>query len=86
MTEDNRVILYACGNGINGTRSAIKYLAENWSELYKQFGDRDFAVCIQCEERELNQNGYENWNVIRVVPEVDRISKNRPIKLDIHNR
>ena len=81
LTEEDRIVIYACGNGSNGTKAAIRYLAENWGELYKHFHTDDFAVCIQCEERELNPNGYHNWNVIRIVPEIDRISKKKLINL-----
>ncbi|MGC2424206.1 MAG: hypothetical protein WA666_07645 [Nitrospirota bacterium] len=69
MKEDDRVILILAGNGSNGTRAAIKYFAKHWEELYKRYQERDFSLCLQCEERELNPQGYESWNVIRTIPE-----------------
>lgn len=81
ITDENRVIIYASGNGSSGTRAAIRYLTENWGKLHKKFPNDDFAVCLQCEERELNPLGYKNWNVIRIIPELDRVMKGKALRI-----
>jgi hypothetical protein len=72
---DDKVIFIVAGNGTNGTRAAIRYLSFYWNRLQEQFQKGNFAICIQCEEREINPKGFENMTVLKVIPEIMNLTK-----------
>lgn len=67
--DERRTVFFLAGSGANGTRAAMRYIAENWEKLYKQYKDGDFGICIQCESRRQNPQGYLSWDILRIVPE-----------------
>jgi hypothetical protein len=71
LAGEDRCVFYASGNGSNGTRAAIRYLVERWPDLYRRYGKEPFAVCLQCERRSFNPEGYTVRNVLRRIPERD---------------
>jgi len=58
VPEIKSTIFFASGLGIVGTTGAVLYLAENWSELYKEFGSKSFAICLRF------QDIYEDTNAV----------------------
>ncbi len=66
--DEGRIVFFLAGTGANGTRAAIRYLKENWERLYKRYKEDDFGICIQCESRRQNSKGYQQFDVLRIVP------------------
>ena len=67
--EEGRRVFILAGTGSNGTRAAMRYLRENWERLHKEYGEENFAICIQCASRRQDPNGFLRWDVLRVVPQ-----------------
>jgi hypothetical protein len=68
VDNGSRTVFFASGTGLNGTRASLRYLVSNWRALQKRFGDREFAICLQCTRRRVNHRGYEQAEAIRTTP------------------
>lgn len=50
MVLDTQVVFFAFGDGEEHTRSAARYLAENWLQLNKRFPGKSFGICLSVEK------------------------------------
>ena len=61
MRDPDRTVFIFAGLGINGTRAALRYFAENFWRLVKQYGDnRSITVALVCPEAGKEPMGYEH--------------------------
>ncbi len=46
-SSQNTSVVIAAGLGVYGTMGALQYLIDHWQEIYKKYGDREFALLLQ---------------------------------------
>lgn len=70
-TRNNATVIIAAGLGVLGTMGAVQYLIDNWQDLYKTYGNREFALILQFGPMENFplDDVIKNGSVIRRIPE-----------------
>jgi len=66
--ERNAVAFIAEGVGTNGTLAAMHHLITHWEQLHAKYGDRSFAICLECPSREKSKTGYSTPSVLFEIP------------------
>jgi hypothetical protein len=56
-------VLWVGGARTNGTKAALYYLIQHWDDLLDKYGDREFAICLQCAGRQFDPEGYRYGTV-----------------------
>lgn len=52
-------VFIAAGLGVVGTRGAVQYLVDNWSQLREDFGAAPFAICLRFQDVATDPNAYK---------------------------
>ena len=68
-TRNGTTIIIAAGLGVLGTMGAIQCFIDNWQELYKTYGKREFALVLQFTANRNSLDDALQGSVIRRVPE-----------------
>lgn len=56
--KNNSFVFIAAGCNYGATKAAAYYLAHNWSNLQKEFGNDGFTLCIKVPQYFVDPNGY----------------------------
>lgn len=66
--EHGTNVFVGAGLGVNGTRAAIEYLANNWEALEKNYGAQEFGLCIKCPWVQEDAEGFRKPDILRRLP------------------
>jgi hypothetical protein len=63
-SKNNRFIFIAAGVNYSATMGTAYYLAMNWKTLHKEYGNKEFALCLKVAQPHIDPDGYKYPQII----------------------
>jgi len=63
-SKNNRFIFFAAGINYSATVGAAYYLAMNWEKIHKEYGNKEFSLCLKVAQPYIDPNGYKYSQII----------------------